>query len=121
MNDSALPNDDSVVRARIKRPQRDQIQWRDASLDQLIPRDHRVRATALPSDEAGEEGRADGDRRRHRPRAPGVRGRLGQPEAKPEQPRIGIGERVAPAHEASLEKVPEVGFEPTRPRKDSGF
>jgi transposase/ribosomal protein L34 len=44
MNDSAIPNDDSVVRARVKRPQRDQIQWRDASLDQLIPRDHRVRA-----------------------------------------------------------------------------
>lgn len=29
---------------RVKRPQRFQIQWRDASLDQLIPRDHRVRA-----------------------------------------------------------------------------
>lgn len=32
----------SVV--RVKRPQRDQMQWRDASLDQLIPKDHRVRA-----------------------------------------------------------------------------
>lgn len=30
--------------ARVKRPQRDQIQWRDAALDQMIPRDHRVRA-----------------------------------------------------------------------------
>jgi transposase len=28
----------------VKRPQRDQVQWRDASLDQLIPRDHRVRS-----------------------------------------------------------------------------
>ncbi|PQO26234.1 IS5/IS1182 family transposase, partial [Blastopirellula marina] len=29
---------------RVKRPERHQVQWRDASLDQLIPRDHRVRA-----------------------------------------------------------------------------
>ena len=29
---------------RVKRPERFQIQWRDASLDQLIPKDHRVRA-----------------------------------------------------------------------------
>jgi transposase/ribosomal protein L34 len=29
--------------ARVKKPQRNQVQWRDASLDQLIPRDHRVR------------------------------------------------------------------------------
>jgi transposase len=28
----------------VKRAHRDQIQWRDASLDQLIPKDHRVRA-----------------------------------------------------------------------------
>ncbi len=41
---STLPNDVSVVRVRVQRPQRDQMQWRDASLDQLIPKDHRVRA-----------------------------------------------------------------------------
>ena len=44
MNDSPLTNDVSAVRARVKRAQRDQIQWRDASLDQLVPKDHRVRA-----------------------------------------------------------------------------
>lgn len=33
-----------VVRARVKRPERHQMQWRDAALDQMIPRDHRVRA-----------------------------------------------------------------------------
>jgi transposase len=44
MNDSKLPNDDGAARVRVKRPQRDQVQWRDASLDQLIPKDHRVRA-----------------------------------------------------------------------------
>lgn len=33
-----------VSRVRVKRPERFQVQWRDASLDQLIPRDHRVRA-----------------------------------------------------------------------------
>lgn len=44
MNDSNLPNDDAAARVRVKRPQRDQVQWRDASLDQLIPKDHRVRA-----------------------------------------------------------------------------
>lgn len=32
------------AQVRIKRPERHQIQWRDASLDQLIPKDHRVRA-----------------------------------------------------------------------------
>ena len=37
-------NDVSSVQARVKRPHRDQIQWRDASLDQLVPKDHRVRA-----------------------------------------------------------------------------
>lgn len=31
-------------KVRVKRPERFQIQWRDASLDQLIPKDHRVRA-----------------------------------------------------------------------------
>jgi len=30
-------------KVRVKRPERFQIQWRDASLDQLIPKDHRVR------------------------------------------------------------------------------
>jgi transposase/ribosomal protein L34 len=35
---------DGVGRVRVKRPERHQIQWRDASLDQMIPRDHRVRA-----------------------------------------------------------------------------
>lgn len=29
---------------RVKRPIRDQVCWRDAALDQLIPKDHRVRA-----------------------------------------------------------------------------
>lgn len=34
----------NVGRVRVKRPERTQVQWRDASLDQLIPKDHRVRA-----------------------------------------------------------------------------
>lgn len=33
-----------VSRVRVKRPERFQMRWMDASLDQLIPRDHRVRA-----------------------------------------------------------------------------
>lgn len=33
-----------VSQVRFKRPERFQVQWRDASLDQLIPGDHRVRA-----------------------------------------------------------------------------
>lgn len=36
--------DGSVVRVRVKRPERHQVQWRDASLDEMVPRDHRVRA-----------------------------------------------------------------------------
>ena len=36
--------DGSIVQVRVKQAQRDQIQWRDASLDQLVPKDHRVRA-----------------------------------------------------------------------------
>lgn len=44
MNDFIEQADGSVVRVRVKRPERHQMQWRDASLDQLIPRDHRVRA-----------------------------------------------------------------------------
>lgn len=44
MNESNRQNDVSAVPARVKRPHRDQIQWRDASLDQLVPKDHRVRA-----------------------------------------------------------------------------
>jgi transposase len=33
-----------MEKVRVKIPVRNQIQWRDASLDQLIPKDHRVRA-----------------------------------------------------------------------------
>ena len=44
MNDSVAPTDVSWPEVRVKRPQRDQIQWRDAALDQMIPKDHRVRA-----------------------------------------------------------------------------
>ena len=45
MNDPISQNsNDPYAQARVKRPQRHQIQWRDASLDQLIPPDHRVRA-----------------------------------------------------------------------------
>lgn len=34
---------DAKPPARVKRPERLQVQWRDASLDQLVPKDHRVR------------------------------------------------------------------------------
>ncbi|HIE96421.1 MAG TPA: IS1182 family transposase [Fuerstia sp.] len=44
MNDSPTKTDFPVRQVRVKRPERQQIEWRDASLDQLIPRDHRVRA-----------------------------------------------------------------------------
>jgi transposase/ribosomal protein L34 len=44
MKNSTSQNDVSMPAVRVKRPQRHQIQWRDAALDQLIPRDHRVRA-----------------------------------------------------------------------------
>ena len=45
MGHSASQNDDVLLpEVRVKRPQRDQIQWRDAALDQMIPKDHRVRA-----------------------------------------------------------------------------
>ena len=44
MNDSTAPTGVSWPEVRVKRPQRDQIQWRDAALDQMIPKDHRVRA-----------------------------------------------------------------------------
>ena len=44
MNNSTSQNDDSLPEVRVKRPQRHQIQWRDAALDQMIPKDHRVRA-----------------------------------------------------------------------------
>lgn len=44
MNNSTSQNDDSLPEVRVKRPQRSQIQWRDAALDQMIPKDHRVRA-----------------------------------------------------------------------------
>jgi transposase len=42
MKQSKTPSD--VGSVRVKRPERFQVQWRDASLDQLIPKDHRVRA-----------------------------------------------------------------------------
>lgn len=42
MNTSSLPA--AVGSVRVQRPERHQVQWRDASLDQLIPADHRVRA-----------------------------------------------------------------------------
>lgn len=42
MNTSNTPTD--VVAVRVKRPERHQVQWRDAALDQMIPKDHRVRA-----------------------------------------------------------------------------
>jgi transposase/ribosomal protein L34 len=44
MNESNSQNDVSAVRVRVQRPHRDQVQWRDASLEQLVPKDHRVRA-----------------------------------------------------------------------------
>ena len=44
MNEIILQTDGSLVRVRVKRAQRDQIRWRDAALDQLVPKDHRVRA-----------------------------------------------------------------------------
>jgi transposase len=43
MNNSSSTTD-VAPRARVKRPERFQVRWRDAALDQLIPRDHRVRA-----------------------------------------------------------------------------
>src|SRR6185503_19240678 len=42
MNESTSQTDGSAV--RVKRPERNQIEWRPASLDQLIPSDHRARA-----------------------------------------------------------------------------
>ena len=33
-----------MIRVRVKQAQRDPIEWHDASLDQLVPKDHRVRA-----------------------------------------------------------------------------
>ncbi len=42
MNKTNSQTDASKV--RVKRPERHQMRWRDASLDQLIPKDHRVRA-----------------------------------------------------------------------------
>lgn len=37
-------NNKSTDRARVNRPERNQIEWRPTSLDQLIPADHRVRS-----------------------------------------------------------------------------
>jgi len=34
---------EAMARARVKRPERLQMRWRDTALDQLIPADHRVR------------------------------------------------------------------------------
>lgn len=42
MNKSS--SDTDALAVRVKRPERAQVEWRPASLDQLIPRDHRVRA-----------------------------------------------------------------------------
>ena len=36
--------DGSVIQVRVKQERRDQIQWWDASLNQLMPKNHRVRA-----------------------------------------------------------------------------
>ena len=44
MNNSTQHVDAAGRKVRTQRPERFQIQWRDASLDQLIPDDHRVRA-----------------------------------------------------------------------------
>jgi len=44
MNNLTSQNDDSWPEVRVNRPERSQIQWRAAALDQLIPKDHRVRA-----------------------------------------------------------------------------
>ena len=44
MNNSTQHVDAAGRKVRTQRPERFQIQWRDASLDQLIPHDHRVRA-----------------------------------------------------------------------------
>lgn len=44
MNNFSSEHDGWVSDVRVKRAQRDQIRWRDASPDQWIPRDHRVRA-----------------------------------------------------------------------------
>ena len=43
MNEPQVQTDVARV-VRVKRPERAQVRWRDASLDQLVPRDHRVRA-----------------------------------------------------------------------------
>ncbi len=42
MNDSNMP-EDSLPQVRVKRAERRQVRWRDASLDQMVPDDHRVR------------------------------------------------------------------------------
>ena len=44
MTDSISPIDVLKPKVRVKRAQRDQMEWRPASLDQMIPKDHRVRA-----------------------------------------------------------------------------
>lgn len=44
MNMTSSKTQSSTHKARVQRPERLQIRWRDASLDQMIPSDHRVRA-----------------------------------------------------------------------------
>ena len=44
MNNPTSQIDVSLPKVRVQRPERSQIEWRDAALDQMIPKDHRVRA-----------------------------------------------------------------------------
>jgi transposase len=44
MNTSHSPAEHSLRQVRVQQPERHQIRWVEASLDQLVPRDHRVRA-----------------------------------------------------------------------------
>src|SRR5579859_4339517 len=41
---STAPSETDDLNVRVKRPERHQMRWHPASLDQLIPQDHRVRA-----------------------------------------------------------------------------
>lgn len=43
MKTSSSQTQSSGAPARVKRPQRNQIEWQPVSLDQMVPRDHRVR------------------------------------------------------------------------------
>lgn len=44
MSNSTRATDGVGAPVRVKRPERFQVKWRDAALDQLVPKDHRVRA-----------------------------------------------------------------------------